>query len=91
MGQKRTEVVGRQGGEADGGIGAEDSTGMLLAINSSNTFSHKTRSEDGNSGCLLCIWEVGGDIKDRKFFSLSAWPSLVFLPSVPVFFVLLVP
>lgn len=35
------EIVSRQGGEADGGRGAED---MLWAINNSNTFSHKARS-----------------------------------------------
>lgn len=66
-------------------------TGMLLAINNSNTFSHKTRSEDGSNGYLLCIRQFSGDIKGRRFFSLSTWPSLVFWLSVSVLLVLLVP
>lgn len=43
----------------------------------SNTFSHKARSLDGNSGHLVLIWPFGSDIEDRSFFSLSALSSLI--------------
>lgn len=68
------QIVERQGGEADGGRGAEDRKDqrMLLAINSGNAFSHKTRSEDGSSGYLWWVWlsVVTSRIGDLSVFLL---------------------